>query len=435
MSTVICLYNFLLLIALVFILPYYAVKSLTTGKYRRNLAARLGRVRVDPPSPGERRLWIHAVSVGEVTAAAAIIRALKEGFPQVKVILSTTTETGQEMARRIVPEAGALIYFPLDLPFVVGSLLDRVRPEVVVLTETELWPNFLAACRRRNIPVLLVNGRLSERSFKRYRQTRWFWGFFFTGIAGAGMIGEMDARRLIEMGVEGDKVWVMGNAKYDALAARVEVSLARQARALIGLKEGEEVFVAGSTHRGEEEVVLSVYRRLLADFPELKLIIVPRHIERTGELIDLCREKGFSDFITYREILGGKGRTRERVILVDVIGELFKLYGLATVVFCGGSLVPRGGQNILEAAAWGKVPLFGPYMADFTLEKELLTRLRGGIMVQDGQELYEKLRELLLNPELREEMGGRAAQAVLQNRGAARRYGELILSFLREKNA
>lgn len=433
MSTLMCLYNSILFFALLFAFPYYAFKSLSTGKYRRNLAARLGKVTV-PEGRKAARIWIHAVSVGEVTAAAAIGHALRKMMPEAGLIVSTTTETGQEMARSIVSEAEAFIYFPLDFPFVVGHVLEVVRPHLVVLTETELWPNFLAACRKRSIPVLLVNGRLSERSFRRYFATRWFWEKFLSTLSAAGMISSLDADRLKELGMPEEKIQICGNAKYDALAARVDPNLVEEGRKFLNLASHEPVFVAGSTHEGEEEIVLSVYRRLTAEFPGLILILTPRHIERSEEVKRICQRYGFSDVITYREIKKGRTRLRERIILVDVIGELFKLYGLATVVFCGGSLVPRGGQNILEAAAWGKAPFFGPYMNDFHTEKEMLVAGCGGIQVHKAADLYERLKDFLKNPMLRDEWGKRARFIVAQNRGAAERYAELIVTYLKEKS-
>lgn len=434
MSMLICLYNAVLFVALVFLFPYYALKSIATGKYRRNLAARLGKIRLPALPPGK-RIWIHAVSVGEVTVAAAIGRALRKARADVRIILSTTTETGQEMAKRVLMEGDALIYFPLDFPGVVGHVVDVVNPDIVVLTETELWPNFLEACRRRKIPVVLVNGRVSARSFRRYRASRWFWRKFVQGLKVAGVISPLDGQRLMEIGVREDKIHVCGNAKYDALAGKAEPSAAEEARAFLHLDPAEPVFLAGSTHPGEEETVLSVYERLLMDFPHLVLILTPRHIERGEEVMEVCRQKGFDDVIAYSEILGGKKRVNERVIVVDVIGELFKLYGLATVVFCGGSLVPRGGQNILEAAAWGKAPIFGPHMDDFPTERELLVKNSGGIQINNDAELYEKLYFFLKDPTLRAEWGERARNLVARNRGAAERYAKLILSSLKQESA
>jgi len=420
------LYNVLLCFAFIPLVTYYGIRSLMTGKYRRNLAARLGWTQIPPRTGSRPRVWIHAVSVGEVVAAAPIVRALNDRLPNVQVLVSTTTETGQGMAQRVVTGAEGVFYFPLDLPFVVGSVLDRVCPQVVVLTETEIWPNFLAACRRRRIPVVLVNGRLSPRSFRRYQATRWFWHPYLEAITAAGMISHLDASRLIAMGMPPDRVRVLGNAKYDALATRVNHQAVTYAAQRLEIGPDDPVFLAGSTHEGEEEIVLSLYRRLQQEFPCLLLILVPRHIERSDAVRELCRAQGIHDLVTYREIMAGHRREGARVILVDVIGELFTLYGLATITFCGGSLVPKGGQNVLEAAVWGKVPLFGPHMDDFLAEQALLEVSEGGIMVRDGEELYETSRRLLLNPTLREERGEKGRVAVLANRGAAARYAELI---------
>ncbi len=428
------LYNVVLAVAAVTALPYYGLRMALTGKYRRSLGAKLGRAPEDiyRAMTGAPRIWMHAVSVGEVTAAAPILAALRRELPKACLVLSTGTETGQDMARRLVTEATAIIYYPLDIPQVVAKVLDRVRPDVFVMTETEIWPNFLRACRTRGVRAVMVNGRISPRSFRRYSRTRFFWKEVLGLVDRVGVISATDGERLLALGLSRPRLEILGNAKYDGLAAKVSPQLQGEiARRLnIDPASGTQVFVAGSTHEGEEAVVLEVYGELLRDFPALMLILIPRHVERGSVVRELCRRGGYEDTITLSEIAAGKQRTTERIVVVDVIGELFKIYSLATVVFCGGSLVPRGGQNILEPAAWGKVVCYGPSMEDFRGEKELLEKVGAGIPIADGNELLTTLRGLMTRPETLAARGEAARDAVIANQGASKRYADLIIRVL-----
>ena len=426
------LYNFLLTVAAAFLVPYYGLKILFTGKYRTSAGPKFGFNRRDvyERMRGNPRIWIHAVSVGEVTAAAPIVAALRADFPEACLILSTGTETGQEMARRLIREATALIYFPLDIPCVIRKMIRLIRPEMVVLTETELWPNFLRVCRERGIRLAMVNGRLSPRSFRKYRITRFFWRRILKDVCVMGVISETDAGRARAIGMEPSRIRVLGNAKYDGLAARVSPDIQAEAAVRLNIAVGERVLVAGSTHEGEESVVLEVFRKLLTAYPDFKLILVPRHIERAAAVMQRVRQAGFEDSLTLTEIEQGRKRKNERVLVVDAIGILFKLYSLATVVYCGGSLVPRGGQNILEPAAWGKVVLYGPSMEDFRDEKALLEEAGAGIPVKNGPELAEKILALLRDPDAMAGRGLNAGRVVAANRGAAKRYAALIREVL-----
>jgi 3-deoxy-D-manno-octulosonic-acid transferase len=428
MRAMMILYNIILFLAVLFLFPYFAVKIALTGKYRRSIGPKLGFVDEDlfRAMTGQPRIWVHAVSVGEVTAAAPIVAALRERYPRGCIVLSTTTETGRLMAGRLVPGATALIYFPLDLPFVVKKMIRLVRPDIFVPVETELWPNFLRVCRSRGIKVVMVNGRISPRSFRRYLRTRFFWKAVLEKVDQVGVISKTDMERIVAMGLPPGKVHIQGNAKYDGLAATASPRLHQDIASRLNFPETEKIWVVGSTHEGEEIIVLHVYRRLLETHPDLKLILVPRHIERRDRVITLLREAGFADFITMRDINDGKRRQEERIVLIDVIGELFRTYSLATVVYCGGSLVPKGGQNILEPAAWGKVVLYGPSMEDFTNEKILLEEAGAGLSVTGEGDLYAKLNDLLQHPEDLRHRGAKGREVVIANMGAAKRYASMI---------
>ena len=426
-------YNILLAIAAVFLVPFYGFKILSTGKYKKSIGAKLGFVNREELKnlSGSPRVWIHAVSVGEVTAAAPIISELNKLWVHPCIIVSTSTETGQEMARKIIPEASAWIYFPLDIPGVVNKMLDLLRPDLFVAVETEIWPNFIRSCKNKGIKVLILNGRISPRSFKRYFKTNFFWKNVLENIDAAGVISDTDAQRIKAIGMDSHKVWVIGNSKYDSLASRAsDETLRDQIAKKLGIQPGSKVLVAGSTHFNEESIILDVYSKLLKKYPDILLILVPRHIERAREVMSLIEQAGFRDIIAASEINSGRKRAAERIILIDVIGELFKTYSLATIVYCGGSLVPRGGQNILEAAAWGKVVLYGPHMEDFQDEKLLLENSGAGIMIKSGDELLSKIHELLDNAALlgRKEACGK--QMVVSNRGASKKYADMILRAL-----
>ncbi|NPU86041.1 MAG: 3-deoxy-D-manno-octulosonic acid transferase [Syntrophaceae bacterium] len=429
------LYNLLMFVVGLFAIPYYAVKMWTTGKYRKSLTRKFGYVepRFFGELQGSPRIWIHAVSVGEVTAAAPIVASLREHYPGACLVFSTGTETGQDMARRMVKDASAFLYYPLDIPWVVRKMLDGVRPDVYIMVETELWPNFLRICRERGIRTLMVNGRLSPRSFRGYRLSRFFWKPLLDAVADVGVISATDARRLVELGLPKERVHVLGNAKYDGLAANASPVLHRETVRKLNLNGSEKVLVAGSTHEGEETVVLETYRRLLMDHPDFTLILVPRHIERAQAVLSMVRAAGFEDVITFSEIQAGRSRQAERIVLVDVIGELFKLYSVATIVFCGGSLVPKGGQNILEPAAWGKVVFYGPSMDDFLEERKLLEETGAGVTVRSGDELLKGISGLLAHPEDMARRGGRGRDAVIANMGAAERYAAMIRIQLEKK--
>ena len=426
------IYNILLWFAVPFVALYYGTKIMLTGKYRKGFGQRFG---IFPPEvlsglKGSPRIWVHAVSVGEVTAAAPIIASLRGQLPDACIVLSTTTETGQEMARLIVNGANAFIYYPLDISFVVRKAIDQVQPDIVVLVETELWPNFIRCCRSHGVKVVMTNGRLSPRSFRKYALTRFFWKGILDTVDEVGVISEADGQRFRSLGVSESRLHVFGNAKYDSLAAKVSPSVQEEIGLRLNIRPGERVFAAGSTHEGEDGIIIGVYRELLKTWPGVKLIIAPRHIERTQAVLALAREAGFEDTIAMTEIARGKKGRDERIIVVDVIGELFKVYSLATLVFCGGSLVPKGGQNVLEAAAWGKVVFYGPFMDDFREETTMLEETGIGMTVKNNEELLAGIVKMMADPKDLARRGERGRRMIRANMGASGRYAELIKTCL-----
>jgi 3-deoxy-D-manno-octulosonic-acid transferase len=430
------LYNIILFLASAFLIPYYGIKILATGKYKKSIGQKIGVIPLEiarkiKEAKNTPRIWVHAVSVGEVTAAAPIISFIRKAYPDSLIVLSTSTETGQEMARKIIEAATTFIYYPLDIPFVIKKVIDLVRPDIFITVETEIWPNFMHICKKRDVRIAMVNGRVSPRSFARYKATRFFWRRLLCLIDAIGAISENDARRLEVMGAK--RVRVLGNAKYDSFASKADKSLLGDMRNRLNIPEGSKVLVAGSTHEGEEDVVLKVYRGLKRKYEDMILVMVPRHVERARDVLAMVEKEG-NRCISMSEINGGKKRLNENVVIVDVIGELFCAYGLATFVFCGGSLVPKGGQNILEPAAWGKVVFYGPFMDDFPDEKEALESSGAGITVTNGEELLEGMLNLMKDPDELYRRGREGREIVAANAGASKRYADMIKEVLKRQN-
>ncbi len=424
--------------------PVFLLQALSRGRYRKGIRERLGWYPQDllknqPPEAGVRSsvsrcqtLWLHAVSVGEVGAAAPLVPFLKERHPDLHVLVTTVTETGNRVARLKIPEADAILYFPLDFPPAVRRALDAVTPKVVLLTETELWPNFLRECHRRQIPVLLINGRISQRSFKRYRLIRSFMGQVLQGVERFCMQSERSAERIIQLGAPPARVEVVGNLKFDALAPPLPDGEMAALREELGLAEGVPVFVAGSTHRGEEEAVLQAFKRVRAAFPDLLLILVPRHPDRLPEVEALLKAHGIPS--VRRTALKSPrlppSGSRPPVILVDTVGELARLYALGDVVFVGGSLQPVGGHNILEPAIYGRPILFGPSMEEFAEIAELFLRRGAALQVRDAGELAARVLELLKDPGLASRLGQAASLTVSSQRGASLRTVGIVEKYL-----
>lgn len=407
------------------------IRLLSSPKYRAGLRQRMGYLpREVIASRGRgKRLWVHAVSVGEVLACAPLIEELKGKYPELKIVLSTVTKTGNQTAAQKVKGADHIIYFPFDFPWTVNRVVSELSPDAVAIVETEIWPNFLRQLRRANIPSLVINGRISPSSFKGYRKVRFFIKSVLSEVSLFSMQTEEDARRVLALGADKAAVMVTGNIKFDQSPHPTSPDKAEKYAKMFGLGHGL-LFLAGSTHEGEEDAVLQAYGALKEEFPHLHLIIAPRHPERWDRVGKLIVERGFP--AVRRSTLSPEGAVAgaDPVILLDTLGELADLYALAAVSFVGGSLVPKGGHNVLEAAAQGKAVLFGPHMFNFKEISRLLLEVGGGIEVQDAPDMVEKARRLLQNADEREDMGRRAISVVHANRGALKRNIELVEKYL-----
>jgi 3-deoxy-D-manno-octulosonic-acid transferase len=359
--------------------------------------------------------------VGEVTAAMPLVKAIKQLFPGTPMVLSTSTATGNHTARQYVNLIDHLIFFPYDYLFNVRRFIGRIRPRVFIALETELWPNFLRELGRQSIPAVMVSGRISPRSFRNYRALRFLFKNVLEHIACFCMQSSADAERIIALGAERSRVLVTGNIKFDQPMPDGSNAAPDELYQALNLKQGQKLFIAGSTHQGEEEIVLEVFQKLQDVLPGLVLLIAPRHPERFNEVEALIRAKGMR-FCRRTAMIPSAAE----VILLDTIGELAKLYRIGTVIFIGGSLVSVGGHNVLEPAAYKKPVLFGPHMDNFSAIAKTLIEHQGAIQVQDGTELGTQAARLFNDAQLLEEMGENAFQAVAENTGALQKSMDVI---------
>jgi len=404
-------------------LPVLAFKRLRRDGYGRSLGQRLGRF--GEGLPREPRCWIHAVSVGEAATAVPLVEAITRRWPQLGVVMTTVTPTGARIVADRLAGRAVHRYFPIDLPGPVRRALDAVNPRFFLCMETELWPNLLRALAARGVPSMIANGRISDRSFRRYRLVRFFTARMLAHVRVLAMQSEEDARRIIALGARPERVVVTGNIKSDLIPPEGGGDALWQR--LLGLDDGEPVWVAGSTHRGEEAIVLDVYLHLRARMPTLTLVLAPRHPERVAEVERLVRERRLQP-VRRSEL--PKSQARGAVIIVDTVGELAQIYRVASVVFVGGSLAPTGGHNMLEPALLRKPVLFGPHTTNFRESAELLLEAEGALVARDGAELEAHMGALLMDAERRRLMGEAAFKAVAGHRGAIKHTLELVERYL-----
>ena len=390
-----------------------------------NLRERLG-LRAHQP-PGAPCGWIHAVSVGEAIAAAPLVEGLRRRWPALPLVVSTVTETGARVVRQRFAGLASHRYLPLDFPGASRRVIASIRPAFFVGMETELWPNLLRTLAARGVPAMVANGRLSDRSFRRYRLVRGAMRRVLADVSVFGMQSDEDARRVIALGATPERVVVTGNVKHEALPD--PAGAADLWRRLAGLAPRQMVWIAGSTHRGEEGAVLDAHVAARATRPDLALIIAPRHPERVGEVISLVTARGFTA-VRRSELPGAVPDRATTVIVLDTVGELAQLYSIADVVFVGGSLAPFGGHNMLEPAARAKPVLFGPHTTNFRDAATLLLDSEGGRLVHDSRELGVELIRLLDDPLLRATSGEKAHAAVAAQHGAVGLTLELIERYL-----
>ena len=388
--------------------PWLLFKVATDRRYRHRLGERFGRLPEN--AQGARTLWIHCASVGEVNVARPVVQRIQKAHPGLSIHVSTTTMAGRENAEKSFPGA-RIAYYPLDLTGSVRRALRRVRPAGVVLVELEVWPNFIRRCAKEGVPVVVINGRMSERSFPRYRRFRGLFGPAFRSLSAVGAQNEATAEKMRAFGVE---PVVTGNLKYDAAIAFDPAEAGREWRERLGLGDAP-VLVAGSTHDPEERILLDTYKRLRERIPALRLILAPRHLERVGEV-----EKGVeaAGLRCYKRSQLSPGFQADGVILLDTVGELARVYAAATAVFIGGTFCARGGQNMLEPAALGKPIVSGPSLSSFEDIARTLVESGGMAVLDNPIDLARAAGELLADPAKAARIGEKCLEAVKSGRGA-----------------
>ena len=426
----------LAILATPLILVYLLIRFLR-GKSLRGFAERLGNV---PPGarhlgrPDEPVIWIHACSAGEVGAAEPIIRELRQAEPHAHLVLSTITTTGRAVADSGRLEVDAVLYFPLDFPGISEHVLDVIAPRLVVIAETELWPNFLAAASQRGIPVCTVNGRLSDKHFPHYRLIRFLTPWILSHLELICVQTEIDVQRFRELGADPDRVVVAGNSKFDEDFPQVPPEESAKWRQDLGFSQDQPILLAASTHANEEEIVLKCYERLRPAHPDLGLLIAPRHPERGDAVEALIGEFGYGCRRRTKLLAGAEPEAstdaRAQVTLLDTMGEQGRVYSIATVVFMGGSLAPIGGHNILQPMAFGKPVIMGPHMHNQRELTEMALREGAVLQVGNPEEFYETVDRLLASESERELLSVKGQAIIARNVGAAKKMGDRIVAIL-----
>ena len=421
-------YNGLLLLAS----PIILLVLLAKKRCRRGLLQRFGlespsRVSGRPNTPDRPVIWVHAVSLGEVMAVVPLVKELHRRHPDHRFLVSTVTETGREAVEQRLADVAEHRYAPLDFSWVVNKVIGRWQPSLYIFVETELWPNLLRALRRERVPTVLVNGRLSSKSYARQQwgPVRSFYRTMLQMVSLCLMQSDRDVERMVSLGADARLVRRTGNIKFDQ--PMPELSSPGLSRSQLGVQDHEQLLVAGSTHPVEEDALVTAYRRIVTVCPSAVLLIAPRHIERVGQVEAMIREQGFpvQRRSAFQKNVAVPG-TGPRVVILDTRGELPSVYREAAVAFVGGTLVPIGGHNLLEPAVWGKPVLFGPYTDHCAEVADLLTQGAGGVRVADVEALTEQVTRLLNNAIVRERMGQAARKVIQQNQGALQRTIEAL---------
>jgi 3-deoxy-D-manno-octulosonic-acid transferase len=418
------IYDLTFLIVAIFYLPIYLLHR----KFHKEFLLRLGFLPKDLNLNNP--VWIHAVSVGEVMTVRRLIEELKIIYPDKRFVISTVTPTGNKIAKGIAGHNDLVTYLPLDFSFITRRVIDKISPSLVILAETEFWPNFISYLYRKKIPVLTVNGRISDASYRGYRLIRFLLRQALEKISLFCMQTQHDAKKLMRLGVSRDKIKVTGNMKFDVTDFIDLKTNYIDLRSKLYLNSNHKLFVAGSTHPQEEEIILGVYKELHKSFPDLRLLIAPRHPERAGDIAKITSRFGFKQVFVSNTPTECSTCISNSVFILDTVGELINFYAIADIVFVAGSLVKKGGHNILEPASFEKPIIFGPYMFNFGDIAELFLTNNAAIMIRNQEELKINIVKLLNNPQEGLELGRRAKGLILQNQGATKRNVGFIKDIL-----
>ena len=414
--------------------PYLLFKILTSKRYRSGLDQRFGIISERLSSkPG---IWVHGASVGEVITAKSIIERIDEEFPEWETFISATTNTGFSVAEKTFLNKN-IFYFPLDLSWVTKKVILKKKPRFILLIELEIWPNFLISAFKKNIPVIILNGRISNKSVKAYRTISRISKDFRNSLTSELNVfcarTEFDAQRFRDLGIPGKQIFVTGTMKYDNIPTHIDKNISKELMKLFHIDDDDLILVGGSTHAGEEEILIRVFERLNKVYPNLKLILAPRHVERTREVSKLIEKTGFVPVLkTEAERSGYKWKnTKREIILIDTVGDLEKVYSISNFVFVGKSLVPSGGQNMMEPAGMGNPVIFGPHTYNFEEEVDLLLKNSAAKEIETEEELFGTVEFFIRNPDAAKEMGLKAQKVVNEKRGATERNIEILREIIK----
>jgi len=429
------LYNLAAILVVIIIIPVFAIRSIREKGFVERIKQSLGFFPEGALEPVAKKncIWVHAASVGEIVATSPLIKEFRREFPKSPILVSVVTTAGYEMANRIIKDADSIIYFPLDLPFVSASVLRRVHPRIFMPVETELWPNFLKTARQLHIPVMMVNGRISDKSVRRYK----YMFSILTDMIGTvkffAMQSHIDAEYIKQLGAPEELVTVTGNTKFDQTYTDVTPEEKQNFFSTMGLNADDEILVAGSTHRSEEEYVLNAFRAVRENHPKARLVIAPRETLRTREVIGICKSAGYT--VATRTELQKRPPANEDIIIVDTVGELGRIYSIGTVIYVGGTLVTHGGHNILEPAAHGKAIIIGYHMENFKETHALFKSRNACITVNSPEELVAETKKLFDDKKRRTELEEETLKIILENRGAAKKSAILLRKVITEYEA
>ena len=410
------LYNIAFLIFAIFYIPVFLLNrrregiALRLGLYPEELIERLKE---------RRNIWIHAVSVGEVMALASLMEAIRKRYPQSRIVITTVTETGNTVAHKVIKGDEIVLYLPFDISFVVRKVLGYINPSALIIAETEIWPNLIMESDRRGIPIIIVNGRISDRSFGRYKLVKAMLRPVLKMVNIFIMQSDADSKRIICLGAQASSVKVSGNMKFDSAVSIDTVDKKdKDLMQMLGISDDDKLFIAGSTHPGEEEIVLSVYSELKRKFDNIRLLLAPRHIERANELEGLIKKYGFTPVKVSQLSTMNHELSTSNVFLLDTMGQLKDLYAIVFAVFIGGSMVKKGGQNMIEPAVFKKPILFGPHTSNFRGIADLFIKKEAALLVKDKASLKSALEKLLNEPDRADRLGKSARFIVDENIGA-----------------
>jgi len=416
------LYHVTFFLFCILYLPSFLIKR----KAQDHFGERLGNVSV--PQKRGKRLWLHAVSLGEALALGPLVEEIRKTFPEIELVFSTTTNTGRAMLKRIQKEDEIVFYFPLDFGPIVRKSLRAIQPDYFATMETEIWPNLITVMKEEGVPIFLLNGRISKKSFRKYWWIRWAIRAPLKHIDLLCMQSHEDKERVCQLGADPQKVHVVGNMKFDLSFPEAKRKEASLMRGELGIQNGDMLWVAGSTHPHEERSLLKIYNTLVQEHPRLHLLIAPRHPERSKEVSKLIQSLHRKSvlFSKHQRWEGGP----ESILILDTVGHLRSIYAAADVVFIGGSLVPRGGQNLLEPAFFAKPITFGPHMDNFRDIAELFLKEKAALQVQSEGELAVVTRTLLQDERNRQSLGRRAQELIRTQQGVVNRHLQHLKGFL-----